>query len=262
MELVPGICTQCGATLSADNSKDCMICPYCGTPFIVEKAINHFQNTYNISNSVVHIYGGESRDFSVRAGVLERYNGSGVVVTIPDDVTVIGKSAFSECFGLEEVIIPEGVVSIEDSAFCGCRLLNKINLPQSLRKIGMDAFGDCISIEQIILPDNLTELQKWAFRDCENLQEIRMPNNTCNSVVYRHTVIFLRCHKLTKVDLPDKSWRAAMHGSMYYAKYQERIEHKELIEHRKQQKLCVHCGGAFKGIRTKCCSNCGKPKDY
>ena len=40
MPLVPGICTQCGATLSADTSKDRMLCPYCGTPFIVEKAIN------------------------------------------------------------------------------------------------------------------------------------------------------------------------------------------------------------------------------
>lgn len=56
MALIPGICTQCGATLTADDTKDCMICPYCNTPFIVEKAINNFHNTYNISNSTVNIY--------------------------------------------------------------------------------------------------------------------------------------------------------------------------------------------------------------
>ena len=123
MPLVPGICTQCGATLSADNSKDCMICPYCGTPFIVEKAINHFSNTYNISNSVVNIYDGDSRDFVIRAGVLERYNGANTVVSIPDKVTRIGQEAFSGCIWLQEIIIPQGVVCVDRCAFIGCQSL-------------------------------------------------------------------------------------------------------------------------------------------
>lgn len=76
MALVPGICTQCGATLSADNEKECMICPYCSTPFIVQKAINNFYNTYNISNSVVYINDGNN-DFQrekEKAMTFERLN--------------------------------------------------------------------------------------------------------------------------------------------------------------------------------------------
>lgn len=34
------------------------------------------------------------------------------------------------------------------------------------------------------------------------------------------------------------------------------------LEQNKKNKLCRYCGGNFKGVFTKVCSNCGKPKDY
>ena len=42
MPLVSAKCTNCGANLEVDNTKDAAICPYCGTPYIVEKAINNY----------------------------------------------------------------------------------------------------------------------------------------------------------------------------------------------------------------------------
>ena len=39
VKMVPAICTQCGGKIEVDNSKDAAICPYCGTAFVVEKAI-------------------------------------------------------------------------------------------------------------------------------------------------------------------------------------------------------------------------------
>ena len=42
-------------------------------------------------------------------------------------------------------------------------------------------------------------------------------------------------------------------------------EEKRIAEQRAQrrsQNLCQHCGGAFKGMFTKKCTNCGKEKDY
>lgn len=47
MGFVPAKCTQCDGILEIDNEKDAAICKYCGTPFIVEKAINHYNNTIN-----------------------------------------------------------------------------------------------------------------------------------------------------------------------------------------------------------------------
>lgn len=53
MPLVAAKCTQCGANIEVDNSKEAGICKYCGTAFITEKAINNYitNNTYNIQNA-------------------------------------------------------------------------------------------------------------------------------------------------------------------------------------------------------------------
>lgn len=55
MPLVSAKCTNCGANLEVDDTKDAAICPYCGTPYIVEKAINNFTVTNNIKADVVNI---------------------------------------------------------------------------------------------------------------------------------------------------------------------------------------------------------------
>lgn len=47
----------CGANLEVDREKEAGICPYCGTAFIVEKAINNYttNNVYNINNATIKI---------------------------------------------------------------------------------------------------------------------------------------------------------------------------------------------------------------
>ncbi len=47
IRMVPAVCTQCGAKLDVDPSQDAAVCPYCGTPFLVEKAINQYSIQYN-----------------------------------------------------------------------------------------------------------------------------------------------------------------------------------------------------------------------
>ena len=50
MPLVPAKCTQCGANIEIDDTKEAGICQYCGTAFITEKAINTYNN--NITNNI------------------------------------------------------------------------------------------------------------------------------------------------------------------------------------------------------------------
>lgn len=45
MPLVPAKCTCCGATLTLNPARDAAVCPFCGTPFVVEKAIRHYHIT-------------------------------------------------------------------------------------------------------------------------------------------------------------------------------------------------------------------------
>lgn len=52
MALVPAKCTQCGANIEVDETKEAGICKYCGTAFITEKAINNY--TINTDNVVVN----------------------------------------------------------------------------------------------------------------------------------------------------------------------------------------------------------------
>lgn len=48
-KMVPAICTQCGAQLEVDSEREEAFCQYCGTQFIVEKAIN----SYNVHNAKI-----------------------------------------------------------------------------------------------------------------------------------------------------------------------------------------------------------------
>lgn len=64
MSFVAARCTQCGAKIQIDDSKEAGICEFCGTAFITEKAINNYNNfihnEYHIDNAVIQ--GGKSID--------------------------------------------------------------------------------------------------------------------------------------------------------------------------------------------------------
>lgn len=43
MGLIAAKCTQCGANIKVDDTKESGICEFCGTEFITEKVINHYE---------------------------------------------------------------------------------------------------------------------------------------------------------------------------------------------------------------------------
>ncbi|MBR1568151.1 MAG: hypothetical protein IJ648_04245 [Lachnospiraceae bacterium] len=58
-KLVPAQCTNCNAALEVNPAQDAAICPYCNTPYIVEKAIQniHVNNHVNIANASLNLDG-------------------------------------------------------------------------------------------------------------------------------------------------------------------------------------------------------------
>ncbi|MBO6239551.1 MAG: hypothetical protein J6O61_01715 [Butyrivibrio sp.] len=46
VKMVPAICTQCGGTVEVDKTKEEAKCPFCGTSFVIEKAINNYNVKY------------------------------------------------------------------------------------------------------------------------------------------------------------------------------------------------------------------------
>ena len=62
MPIVPVKCTERGAALDIDDAKEAAICQYCNMPFVVEKAVNNYTVSNNISASVVNVYGDVGND--------------------------------------------------------------------------------------------------------------------------------------------------------------------------------------------------------
>lgn len=70
MPLVPARCTCCGAALTLDPSQDAAVCPYCNTPFVVEKAISNFNTVLQVQNlhaDVVNVQGADGLEARLRA---------------------------------------------------------------------------------------------------------------------------------------------------------------------------------------------------
>ena len=203
MPLVQAKCTNCGANLEIDNTKDAAICPYCGTAFIVEKAINNYNTTNQIHAGTVNIYGGNSADFVIRGGVLEKYNGAATEVVVPNSVKIIGCEAFLNCIGITSVVLPDSVREIMDGsyergAFAGCTTLISIVIPNSVQKIGSLAFKDCKSLTSVTIPDSVQTIGVRSFDGCGSLTSVNIPD----SVQTIGWGAFSGCSSLASVTIP------------------------------------------------------------
>lgn len=88
-------------------------------------------------------------------------------------VTSIGSSAFIGS-GLTSVIIPNTVTTIGNSAFSNCRDLTSVDIPNSVTEIGESAFGWCSGLTNVIIGNSVTKILKNTFISCINLTTVRI----------------------------------------------------------------------------------------
>lgn len=143
------------------------------------------------------VFASTNGDFTIIAGVLTKYNGSGGSVVIPDGVTSIGSGAFQHCVNVNKITIPNTVKSIENYAFQFCNNLNTINIPSSVISIGSNAFEKCTSLTNIIIPDSVTKIDRWTFESCTGLTSITIPSSVTNI----GEDIFVECTNLTSINV-------------------------------------------------------------
>ena len=287
IELTPAKCPCCGAELMLNENMESGYCQYCGSKILVKAAVA-FQKV--IVEGTVKT---KASDFTIKAGVLERYNGEDIDVVIPSNVVIIGEEAFKDCKALRSVKIPEGVTEIEKYAFAYCPNLISVEIPNSVTTIGHYSFYGCRSLKAITIPENVTEIGNRAFRDCDNLTDVYLfgksstaffdhsqkmdvedSNRTfthlerliINGVEYCGEYRFLPWgspirHKLETQE--EEAQRRIDEEKRRKAEEQRRIEEEkrrqEQIASWKSAGLCQHCGGKF---RFGKCKDCGRKKDY
>lgn len=268
MSLIPGICTQCGATLSVEKNKDIIICPYCNTPFLAEKAIQVFNNTYNIINNIttqnVIVQENINKNFDIVGGVLRKYNGSDIDVIIPDNVIAIGEYAFKDT-KIKSVIMPNSVTEIRWNAFYSCDILEDIILSNTLKLICSSAFSNAIKLK-IHLPDSVESIGGGAF---SGIDSIYLSSYLLNKIDnprawYRAKEIYIDSKKLTVYDLKNNQ---LLRQKLCESRIGIELEKEEKEEQNKKAVwrnavCCQYCGGSFSGFFTLKCKQCGRVKDY
>ena len=104
---------------------------------------------------------------------------------IPNSVTNIGDSAFSECKSLTSIKIPNSVTNIGNDVFWGCSSLTSINIPNNVTNIGDSAFGCCRSLSNINIPSSVVNINGNPF--CNWNGDL---HNESKAFIYEHQVLF------------------------------------------------------------------------
>jgi hypothetical protein len=143
--------------------------------------------------------------------------GADANVTIPEDIEVLGISAFRDCKSIvslaggaklreignfefagstvASIAISASVERIGDSACSHCSALSSLTLESvSLRRIGEDAFGNCPVLQSVTIPGSVEVIGERCFWSCRSLAGIRFSKDSRLGRIERMT--FSNCSGL------------------------------------------------------------------
>jgi hypothetical protein len=92
---------------------------------------------------------------------------------LPEGLETIGKWAFKNCFGLQELVIPDSVKTVGESAFYECTGLQSVMIGKGVETIGDNAFYGCGNL-QYIYCEAESQPRGWDS----------IWKNNCNATVY------------------------------------------------------------------------------
>lgn len=193
-------------------------------------------------------------EFENENGVLIKYNGTAVNVTIPDYIESIGSGAFKDNKNIRNVVIPDTVNDIADAAFDGCTELMSVTLPAGLKKIRYKTFNECENLTSITIPESVSSIMSNAM--CCGLKEIVFMSNITSWEVENEFAN-------GSFDVDRKGNGQGVSTIVYKdVRYSaaELYKFRNIANYLINSERCQYCGGKF-GLFNKC-KNCGKKKDY
>ena len=181
-------CTECGFISDKSNHilDSNLVCEICNSPILTTPGIIYDLSADGTYAEVIGYNGTatnikiaeEYNGFPVKS-IYDRsfYNKNIISVVIPNSVTNIGYSAFSNCTNLTSVVMSNALTSIDSYAFENCKKLYSINLPDSLQYIGSYTFSSCSSLISIVIPNGVKTIPSGAFSNCTNLSSVVIPDS-------------------------------------------------------------------------------------
>ncbi len=143
---------------------------------------------------------------------------------VPNGVKDIGCSAFRRCSSLQSFDFPEALTMIDAYAFYGCASLQELHLPKAAISIEYNAFGGCRSLRRVDFPDGLIAIRKFAFRDCPLLLALDFPKTLTTIDEYA----FGGCVSLKNVAF-SKSLTYIREGAFYACRTLQNVEFPESL---------------------------------
>lgn len=94
------------------------------------------------------------------------------------DETTVDTEEYEKQFSKQAFyVIPDSVTRIEDSCFSDCEELTHVEIPSSVKEIGNLAFFKCKGFETITIPDGVESIGSDGFSYCERVTYIYVPES-------------------------------------------------------------------------------------
>ena len=118
-------------------------------------------------------------------------------IKLSNNIDVLKYGLFMNCINLKEITIPSSINKIDASVFSGSGL-ETIVLPDSITSVDYGIFGDCNNLKSVVLSKNLTIISQGMFHDCISLETIVIPSSVTTFDYY----VFGNCINLKTIYLP------------------------------------------------------------
>lgn len=120
-------------------------------------------------------------------------------VVVPEGVSWIGNSAFSDCTSLLTVSLPSTLTEMEPLVFSGDSALTTAVIPAGVTTIPSQAFCYCVSLQNVTIPEGVTSIGDYAFYSNHSLTSLTIPQSV--TTIGGHA--FRMCDGLASITLPD-----------------------------------------------------------